>query len=113
MISGCRSGGGGRGRGVSGDDNNDSSVVISESAGGGAEDSLTRASQDASGQGLGGVAGEGSVTGGSVVGVSVVEGSIGTAKGLLAKNEVPSAIQGKSASKFVDQHTHTFAHLSH
>ena len=112
MISGGRSGGGGRGRGVSGDDNNDSSVVISESAGGGAEDSLTRASQDASGQGLGGVAGEGSVTGGSVVGGSVVEGSIGTAKGLLAKNEVPFAILGKPVYVLVDHNPHILAHLS-
>ena len=114
MISGSRSGGGGggRGRGVSGDDNHDSSVMISESAGGGADDSMTRASQDASGQGLGGVAGEGSVTGGSVVGGSVVEGSIGTAKGLLAKNEVPFAILGKPVYVLVDHNPHILAHLS-
>lgn len=89
--SGAGFGSGGGGIGVGGDNN--SSVVISEADL--ADDNVTRASQDASGQGLGlgGVAGAGSGS-----------GSVGTTKGLLARNEVPFAILGKQANLlFVDE----------
>ena len=103
-LSGGGSKAGGDGGGGGGDDNdNDNSVVISDAD---AADSVTRASQNASVQGL---EGGGSVIGGSVAGGSVVGGSVGTMKGLLARNEVPFAILGKQANK---SPTQSYAYLN-